>query len=59
MSLLTPYQEGELPILLLPPMLKKSWCSFGAVGMDGMEIIEKMELGTPIYGYYTDLLSHI
>jgi len=23
---------------------------FGAVGTDGMEIIEKMELQTPIYG---------
>jgi hypothetical protein len=40
-------------------MLKKSWCSFGAVGMDGMEIIENMELGTPIYGYSTDSLSRI
>ena len=27
--------------------------------MDGMEITENMELGTPIYGYFIDSLSHI
>jgi hypothetical protein len=27
--------------------LKKSWWSFGAVGMDGMEIIGKTDLETP------------